>query len=95
MAAVLIIAAAMVAGVAGYAVGRVRGRASRPADECRHLDRAVGAEQAARMWRDRALQLEEERDKDARTLTFTTELLLREIDAVTSAATSTMYRQGV
>lgn len=81
MGAVLIVAAALVAGVAGYAWGWLAGktRAEHP-QTCR--DRLAAERHAKESWRSRALQLEEERDQKARELTWTAEFLVEELDKV-------------
>lgn len=82
MTIVLILAAALVAGVAGYAWGWLTGKSHAEHPEgpeaCR--DRLTSAEQAARRWRDHALRLEARLQQIDHDVTISTEILLSEID---------------
>ena len=81
MTAALIIAAALVAGLAGYAWGLLAGKSKAQHPQlCR--DRLEAEQRAKETWRRRALLLEETCNQLSRDLTFTGEFLLGELDKV-------------
>lgn len=75
MVIVLIVLAALIAGAAGYVWGWANG-SSKPVDDCRHKDRAVAAEHAAYVYRQRVQQLEDVNGD----LTWTGEYLIATLD---------------
>lgn len=92
--AILAVALALVLGVAaGYVWGWMNGKSHAEHPDGPEICRAriavakndaAAADQAARRWRARAELLEAQNDQHDRNLTFTTELLLSEIDKATN-----------
>lgn len=82
---------ALAAIASAYVCGHYYGYAAAEPEKCRDKireaeDRQRAAEKAARMWRDRAIQSEEQRLQLDRDVTITGEFLIAELDKAMAAA---------